>query len=64
MLIAVCGQERCARTGRTFPLISHGYDTDTGRVTALPNCRPEDAGARFDPDLGEYVLPDRVPAAA
>lgn len=59
MLIAICGQERCARTGNTFLVISHGYDTDTDRVTALPNCRPEEAGARFDPNLGEYVMPAR-----
>lgn len=37
---------------------SHGVDEDTGRSVCLPSESPSSLGATFDPEVGEWVLPE------
>lgn len=36
--------------------VSHGIDLNTGQVVILPQVSPEDVGAEYDPNIGEYVI--------
>jgi hypothetical protein len=40
-------------------LASHGVGRDTDGVVVLPTMHPRDLGAKFDSDLGEYVIEAR-----
>ena len=62
MIIVITAKERNKRTGVEEIIASHGVDERTGRTVILPQERPEQLGARFDDEIGEYVLPDE-PAA-
>lgn len=56
MIIVITSKERNARTGRDEEVVSHGIDATTGK-TVIMSCDPiERIGARFDPELREYVL--------
>lgn len=37
---------------------SHGIDLHTGKSVVLPCEPPETLGAKFDPEMGEWVIPD------
>lgn len=63
MIFVVANKERDARTGRDVVLVSHGVDVASGQVVNLPNVRPEELGATFDPELGEYVLASEIAPA-
>jgi hypothetical protein len=41
--------------GKKF-MVSHGIDEDTGRNVILPNESPIALGAKYDEDIGEWVL--------
>ena len=63
MIFVVANKERDARTGRDVVLVSHGVDVASGQVVNLPNVRPEELGATFDLELGEYVLASEIAPA-
>lgn len=43
-------------TGKTEFVVSHGVDEDTGRNIILPSEHPAKLGAKFDLELGEWVI--------
>lgn len=56
MIIVVTYMETNERNGRLERFASHGINTDTDKIVTLPQVDPEQLGARFDPEIGEYVL--------
>ena len=60
MIVVVTTKERDARTGREIVIASHGIDEESGNAVPLPNVRPEELGATFDPELGEYVVASEI----
>lgn len=58
MIIVITELETNPRTGRMERVVSHGVDTRTDRVVVLPPLQPEQIGAIFDQESGEYVLPE------
>jgi hypothetical protein len=64
MLITV--REKNKRTGEEELVVSHGIDLETEKTIITSNEPPQFMGAKFDHDMGEWVLdvPDvRKPAA-
>jgi hypothetical protein len=55
-VIVITYREANPITGRMETLVSHGFDTDTGRNIIMPQDTPEKVGAVFNKELGEYVL--------
>jgi hypothetical protein len=55
-ILAITYQEKNLQTGLMEILVSHGFDTDTGRTIILPQDTPEKLGAVFNKELGQYVL--------
>lgn len=45
-------------TGHKELLVSHGIDMNTDKTVILPCEHPAKIGARFDGELGEWVLDD------
>lgn len=43
-------------TGRKEILVSHGVNTETGKIVTMPNLTPKQIGAVFDEKIGYYVL--------
>lgn len=43
-------------TGDTEFVVSHGVDEETGKTIVLTNVHPSLIGAKWDKDLGEYVI--------
>lgn len=43
-------------TGKKELLVSHGYDTYTGKTIILPQEHPRHIGAKFDMEMGEWVM--------
>jgi cell wall assembly regulator SMI1 len=37
-------------------IVSHGHDLDTDKIVILPQLTPFQIGARYDLEIGEYVL--------
>ena len=37
-------------------LISYGFDPETEEIIPMPNISPNEAGAEFDPEIGEFVI--------
>lgn len=58
MLVVIANMERNQKTGRMETIVSHGVDMDTLQNVILPQESPESLGAKFDPDLGEWVIRD------
>lgn len=54
MVIVVC--ETNKKTGLKELIVSHGIDMVTGWHITLPCERPQDIGAKFDIDIGEYMI--------
>lgn len=59
MIIVVTQTELNEDTGRMERIVSHGFDTLTGKAVILPSMKPEEIGALFDRQRGEFVLPGR-----
>ena len=59
MIVVVTQQELNERTGRLTLIVSHGIEVESGRPVTLPQVHPEQLGAVVDPEVGEYVLPER-----
>lgn len=38
---------------------SHGVDEDSGKSVCLPGEHPSLLGASFDPEIGEWVIPNK-----
>ncbi len=55
-IIVITTVERDKRTGRKSPVVSHGIDAGSNNSVPLPCAPPEQLGAVFDPELGEYTL--------
>ncbi len=49
-------QEEDPGTGQIKTYADYGYDTVTNRYVVLPCDPPEKLGAKFDREIGEYVL--------
>lgn len=45
------------RTGEKEFLVSHGVDSETDENIILPFQHPEEIGAKYNYDIGEWVLP-------
>lgn len=56
--ILVVVTETDPKTGHRRQVASHGVNLDTGETFPVPWESPAALGARFDPELGEYVLQD------
>ena len=66
MIILITMREHSEKSGREEVIVSHGVDHSSGRNVVLP-CETLEIfksqyGARFDKDLGEYVLDDIAPS--
>lgn len=59
MIIVVCTMEKHPKTGKPRKIVSHGIDRASGKSVCLPCDTPEEIGAVFDQEVGEYVLPDQ-----
>jgi hypothetical protein len=59
MIIVITVKEKNQRTGQEKLVVSHGIDEYTGKSVILPCEPPERIGAKFDQEIGEYVLPER-----
>ena len=59
-IVLVTTKERNPKTGVMETLVSHGYDLYSGKSCVL-SCEPisvyQAAGARYNTDMGEWVLP-------
>ena len=51
-------------TGATEFVASHGVREGSGAPVILPQIHPRELGARFDAELGEWVLDDEAAPAA
>jgi len=60
MIIVITYTELSKRTGLKEVIASHGVDIDTGKLIILPQESTQQIGARFDANIGEYVLPSRA----
>lgn len=58
MIIVIAFKEKNQRTGREELVVSHGIDEHTGKTVILPCEPPERIGAKFNAEIGEYVLSD------
>ncbi len=56
MILVMTKTEIDKRSGVKVTVVSHGIDLDTDRMQVLPQVRPEEIGATYDPDIGEFVL--------
>jgi hypothetical protein len=56
MIIVITSKERNEKTGKIETVVSHGVEAETGRAVVLPCETPERIGAKFNVELGEYVL--------
>lgn len=63
-IIVIVVKERNEKTGRIEEIVSHGIDFATDRNIVLPQESPSSVGARFDPDIGEYVIKGQYAAKA
>ena len=53
---------RNARTGRVEEIVTHGVNVRSGRPEAFEGETPQDLGAAFCPEIGEWVLDRDRPA--
>lgn len=60
MVIVIVSSEKNKRTGRKEQVVSHGVVVETGEVVVLPPVAPEEVGAVFDAQIGEYILRDKA----
>lgn len=56
MIVVIFCQEK-DENGVSQRVVSHGYDTNTGRLVVLPAVEsPLEVGANFSEELGEWVI--------
>lgn len=56
MIIVITHFERNERTGDLEIIVSHGINTEDDSYVNLPSLKPEQVGAKYDPEVGEFVL--------
>jgi hypothetical protein len=56
MIIVYTTKEKNSHTGRTEIIVSHGIDTNTGKLVIMPSEPIHFIGAVFDKRIGKYVL--------
>lgn len=56
MILLITYTETNNRTGRKETLVSHGVNLKTDKAVVLPQETPQSMGARFDRDMGEWLL--------
>jgi hypothetical protein len=57
MIILVTIKEKDEKSRTLHTIVSYGVDTkDDDRTVVLPNVHPSALGAKFDYDIGEYVI--------
>lgn len=54
--ICIVETETCPRTGIRRLVVSHGIDEETLRSIPMPQVPPSELGAKYDIQLGEYVI--------
>jgi hypothetical protein len=52
------GRDGQELVGQTEFLTSHGIDVDTGKTVIVQSEHPKSLGAKFDYEIGEWVLED------
>jgi hypothetical protein len=62
VIIVITNKDKSESSGRNEIIVSHGINVETGQVVILPTATPEQIGAIFDEEIGEYVLPFNRPA--
>lgn len=55
-IIVVTETKYNEKTKQKELLAIHGIDIDTGKNVVLQNIHPEDLGAKFSEDYGEYII--------
>lgn len=55
-VIVIAMREKNERTGVSQLVASHGMDEETLEAVVLPGVHPTALGAKWDLDLGEWVL--------
>lgn len=63
MIIVIAYTETNKRTGKIEPIVSHGVNVNTGKVIAMPPIHPQQTGAVFDHDIGEWIIRTETTAA-
>ena len=53
-----------ARNGHKNLVADYGVNDETGRNVVLPPEHPRDLGAKYDPNMGEWVIRDDEPSKA
>lgn len=61
-ILVITTMEPNPKTGRMELVASHGVDLDTDRAVVLSCDHPQALGARVDPEMGEWVIPDPAPS--
>ncbi len=56
MIIVIVNKEHNPKTGYEHEIVSHGFDVHTNQLIIMPNVHPCEVGAKFDIDIGEYVI--------
>ncbi|MHB0927743.1 MAG: hypothetical protein ACYC3W_02310 [Candidatus Nanopelagicales bacterium] len=59
-IIIIVVKELDPLTNRETLIVSHGIDAKTDQTVILPSVHPDEIGARFDPELREYVVEEPV----
>jgi hypothetical protein len=60
--IVITIRGRNTETGRVEDIVSHGLDFTTNRPVDLTGNTPQELGAAWDADMGEWVLDQDRPA--
>ncbi len=55
-IIVITKQEVNEMTGEKEIVVSHGINIETGKVVTLPPVSPREVGARWDLEIGEFVI--------
>lgn len=63
-IVVIVVKERNPNTGRLQEVVSHGVDFASGRSVVMSGDSPQQAGAVFDDELGEYVIKGRAAGSA
>ena len=56
MIIVATKTEQDTSTGKPQQIVTHGIDEVTRKSVALPERTPQDVGAQWDADYGEFVI--------
>ncbi len=56
MIVVIVNTEIDPFSGKKTLIVSHGVDSETDLPVTLPPLHPEQIGAKFNAEIGEYVL--------